>query len=1540
MKYHTTLSTIIISLIVLMCFALASLMCVFALGIDSPGYMIATQAMQRLARMTDLDISYSSIGRNLSSSVVIDGISISSQGDELISIDRVTIYRNPFQLIRAFMTGEGRLSVDITGVEVNLDGPSGTGGGDGQPMTLEEVNGLIRSIESYDDILKGMVFYGLEYSINIEDFTLNLAELSFTDLRMNLVLDSGLDLVRFVFNAPVISITLADASLDAANLSLSLTKGEEYVARASLDAIRFSYGDIQASMANMALSLPFRSFGEIDLFHLPIVLSATQSTFVYDDIRADLERLSLDGDESGADIVLVDASVDGGSFRVDLPRLDSRVDYSHDGLYISFMTPSTSALALPETGVEATLSSLDGEVSVHQALSFDILMGGIEVEGLDDITKGLYEGLSSETLDITGQMNDSSTFLSASASVVGHSRIDFYDGTGLSAGVSALFENGRIADVGIRLDALSFKSLPSVVKADVTYSDGGIDGRLTYGDSFSIEMDGQGERSIRLAISSLSLGQFKPLYDLYAPVLDSYVDRDTTLSGQLEFDYDSLSAHTPDSSLVGSFAISGIRFNQYRFNVASSIQAYIGQERCDISLFTLTTQWLRLAYTGSIDLDTFFPQGSLALEMTESGTRILDIDFDLDRSDEYHLDATVPRFPNSYLRGTINWASRGVVSSAGELCSGNTVYPFSILLDIDDASFSLGSSGLDLDIDFSRLLDIRLSFNDFTLPTISADSMVHSSLDGDFVFMFDLAGQSYYGHSDGFTIHSMGFIHSRPDISFALTLSNDEVRLDDISVVDAYEPLTGTAVYRIGERSFAMTLGNTDERFNLSLLLRPGDYSGILTMDNARLDRYGLKSTRLDTTLIGRGEGGDDFSFSGRMTMTDVGIDSTGSVLTADIIIDENGFEGGNVSYQQGTFTVSANRIAYSATDGVLSMDASMDFIRQNRDRDYPVHASAGLEVFFESYDSLADAVTSTASSITTSTMRGRLSLDELVIDDEIGIHDRYIDISFSVDDGLALDGNFIRGHVGFDPRSIDVSILENEIVHGRIYGDWSRDDFDLHLDDIFFNLSIINWLCPVPLVTFDNPAWVYGDFVLYGSPEDSHLYGQGGSHGFDMRVWWVDDAYLHIGDTQVTVVDNHATTSMTPAVIVDEDNGDLHRGFAVAQAMLSNENYLDYYDIEVWIPEGETIHIWAPVYSQNMQIKGDVSGYFRIWSDLDKNYLSGDLKLYNAMMSIGMDELPHWWGPSRFQVRDEFDVTLMENCSFVLPLSDQPIVRAYFDEGTRFHFLYDSQLKERELNGTLSFRSGEIYYFQKNFFITDGSIVFPPAGSEMSNLRMNFRARLRSYSSEGEKVDIYLVLNNATMDNFSPTFESTPQMSTEEIMSILGGSILSSTAYGGTNLASVASIVTSGVDVLNRMGLINTSSYADLGSVVRDSLGIDIFSMRTSILENFLIDTIFSSSGGMNFSPLATYLNNTSIYIGKYVGSDLYLQAMVYLQAIDSAFNDSAFMTDDLSLDLEISLEWENPLGTFTFFTTPSNLTLHSMFDNFGIRYDQTIYF
>lgn len=175
--------------------------------------------------------------------------------------------------------------------------------------------------------------------------------------------------------------------------------------------------------------------------------------------------------------------------------------------------------------------------------------------------------------------------------------------------------------------------------------------------------------------------------------------------------------------------------------------------------------------------------------------------------------------------------------------------------------------------------------------------------------------------------------------------------------------------------------------------------------------------------------------------------------------------------------------------------------------------------------------------------------------------------------------------------------------------------------------------------------------------------------------------------------------------------------------------------------------------------------------------------------------------------------------------------------------------------------------------------------------------------------------------------------------MSILGNSILPSTAYGSSNIGSIASLVTSGVDVLSRMGVINTGNGGNLVNIIRESLHVDIFSLRTNIIENFLLTTIFPDAEH-SYSPLATYLNNTSIYLGKYLSDNLYFQIMFYLQAMDNSVNEASFLTDDLSLDLEISFEWENPLGTFTIFSTPGYLSLPSLMDNFGIRYTKTIDF
>ena len=54
--------------------------------------------------------------------------------------------------------------------------------------------------------------------------------------------------------------------------------------------------------------------------------------------------------------------------------------------------------------------------------------------------------------------------------------------------------------------------------------------------------------------------------------------------------------------------------------------------------------------------------------------------------------------------------------------------------------------------------------------------------------------------------------------------------------------------------------------------------------------------------------------------------------------------------------------------------------------------------------------------------------------------------------------------------------------------------------------------------------------------------------------------------------------------------------------------------------------------------------------------------------------------------------------------------------------------------------------------------------------------------------------------------------------------------------------------------------------------------------------------------------------------------------------FEPEFFRADDLDLDIEISLEWDNPLALFTFFIQPTNLTLYDMMDSFGFGVSKRI--
>ena len=95
--------------------------------------------------------------------------------------------------------------------------------------------------------------------------------------------------------------------------------------------------------------------------------------------------------------------------------------------------------------------------------------------------------------------------------------------------------------------------------------------------------------------------------------------------------------------------------------------------------------------------------------------------------------------------------------------------------------------------------------------------------------------------------------------------------------------------------------------------------------------------------------------------------------------------------------------------------------------------------------------------------------------------------------------------------------------------------------------------------------------------------------------------------------------------------------------------------------------------------------------------------------------------------------------------------------------------------------------------------------------------------------------------------------------------------------------------------------------------------------------------------SPLASYLDGTTLYMGKYLTTDLYLGAMVHLAADRSGGMDdsrTSFLTTDLSLDTEISIEWDNPLCNFRFFTRPSSINAFEIFDTMGFSLSRRFVF
>ena len=382
------------------------------------------------------------------------------------------------------------------------------------------------------------------------------------------------------------------------------------------------------------------------------------------------------------------------------------------------------------------------------------------------------------------------------------------------------------------------------------------------------------------------------------------------------------------------------------------------------------------------------------------------------------------------------------------------------------------------------------------------------------------------------------------------------------------------------------------------------------------------------------------------------------------------------------------------------------------------------------------------------------------------------------------------------------------------------------------------------------------------------------------------------------------------------------------------------------WIPRNVQVSIETPqeddrihvAYNFNrLVVDGFTQGSLLVGiqldvSDVTKNRLNidGTINVPEGTLSIiPRDQLvPDQLGTvvqRRQEVRLDLDFTSGYRVAFLWPSGDFPIIRAVASEGEQLHLTTGDVSYTFDLEGDIALRSGDIFYFDRSFYIREGSIIFKENERGFDPI-ISARSEIRELSDTGP-VSVFLVIDEGRLSNLVPQLQSNPPLTSREIAAVLSGNIYDDRSSGLSNTLRISG------DLITRFTIIN-----DLERNLRETLGLDILSLRTQIFQNILLErlNLERDSSTDSLASLDSYLNNTSLFIGKYLGPNLFLQTLVSLRAADPIAGSTA--TQPLEFSAEVGLEMQTPLFLLQWRVFPQDIQTLFLLDNtFSLLWDVT---
>jgi hypothetical protein len=511
--------------------------------------------------------------------------------------------------------------------------------------------------------------------------------------------------------------------------------------------------------------------------------------------------------------------------------------------------------------------------------------------------------------------------------------------------------------------------------------------------------------------------------------------------------------------------------------------------------------------------------------------------------------------------------------------------------------------------------------------------------------------------------------------------------------------------------------------------------------------------------------------------------------------------------------------------------------------------------------------------------------------------------------------GDMLRMQID-DDGSFYATLSNPAPFRGSVVGVITGKTIDAQTTNLYVDLGSLWRFIPRHDVMSVPGGFVDASVEIRGSLGDPEFFGTARAHSLRLRVPRFLRADIEPVPATITLEGNEMTFGPIPARVGG--------GAGIASGWFRFDRWTpNVFSIDVQVPDETPIPFGVDI--AGVQADGDASGHLVLGMEDLILRVNGDLTGNNTEINLDTQQFS-WQGlesadPAEalaHPIMTDIRIATGPKVEFVYPSREFPVIRANAEAGTTLRITNDSLSGRFTVDGDVAIRNGEIYYFQRSFYIREGILAFNETNEEFDPL-ISARAEARDRTDDGP-VTISMIVDSSPLRSFTPRFESNPALSQAELFSLLGQNFTGTPSEDPNE--SIRSMVYAGGDFLTQFYLLRRGER-----LIRDFIRVDMFSVRTQVLQNWLIQNMGLRDPVDTNAGVGNYFDNTTVFLGKYFGPDVFGQAMLSFRYDENrtTFGDISqgglTLGGGVSLEANLGLELRGPLFDIQFNFAPRHL-------------------